>query len=217
MLIRAPSALKKTKCDNVHWYSYLHHCKAYLRSFHVRDRMVKCCKQQSLHLKSKVVLKPTFRLSCLFPFKDKLPLPLKTSVVYKFQCGGCKAIYYGKTAVNLLKFRLVYKCPDGSKPIKAHGAVLRCLATTCRHDLKLIGHTCPAGAFCVFPSYQNLDGFCCPEKAWCPAGTPLPGKDCRDPKSENERCPPETHHCFSGPRGTSCCPLPCPRYSPGQN
>ncbi len=42
-----------------------------------------------------------FRLSGLFPFKDKLPLSLKSSVVYKFQCGGCRAIYYGKTVRHL--------------------------------------------------------------------------------------------------------------------
>ena len=61
-----------------------------------------------------------------------------------------------------------------------------------------------------FPSYQNLEGYCCPETLWCPIGTPLVTKNCKNPMSEEERCPPETHHCFTGTRGTACCPLPCP-------
>ncbi len=72
-----------------------------LSSIHVRDRIVKLCKQQFPQLRCKVVLKPTHRLSDLFPFKDRLPAALKSSVVYKFQCGGCKSIYYGKSIRHL--------------------------------------------------------------------------------------------------------------------
>ncbi len=71
-----------------------------LSSIHVRDRIVKLCKQFP-QLRCKVVLKPTHRLSDLFPFKDRLPASLKSSVVYKFQCGGCKSIYYGKSIRHL--------------------------------------------------------------------------------------------------------------------
>ena len=32
-----------------------------------------------------------------FTFKDKIPVFLRSGIVYKFKCGGCNATYYGKT------------------------------------------------------------------------------------------------------------------------
>ena len=42
-----------------------------------------------------------FQTSCkihnFFTFKGKIPLFLRSGIVYKFQCGSCNATYYGKT------------------------------------------------------------------------------------------------------------------------
>ena len=38
-----------------------------------------------------------FQTKWLFTFKDKIPSFLCSAIVYKFQCGDCNAIYYGKT------------------------------------------------------------------------------------------------------------------------
>ena len=32
-----------------------------------------------------------------FTFKDKIHIFLRSGIAYKFKCGGCNAIYYGKT------------------------------------------------------------------------------------------------------------------------
>ena len=37
------------------------------------------------------------KISNFFTIKDKFPSLLLSSIVYKFQCGGCNATYYGKT------------------------------------------------------------------------------------------------------------------------
>ena len=36
-----------------------------------------------------------------FTFKDKIPVFLRSGIVYKFKCGGCNATYYGKTKRHL--------------------------------------------------------------------------------------------------------------------
>ena len=37
------------------------------------------------------------RVNNFFTFKGIIPLFLSSETVYKFQCGGCNATYYGKT------------------------------------------------------------------------------------------------------------------------
>jgi len=49
----------------------------------------------------KVVYTTSLSLSNLFKFKDKVPKPLRSSIVYKFTCGSCDATYIGKTSRNL--------------------------------------------------------------------------------------------------------------------
>ena len=45
---------------------------------------------------TKVIFKPTARLTNSFLFKDKLPFNLCSNVVYKFSCGRCNATYNGE-------------------------------------------------------------------------------------------------------------------------
>ena len=37
------------------------------------------------------------KTNSFFTLKDKIPSFLRSGIVYNFQCGGCDAIYYGKT------------------------------------------------------------------------------------------------------------------------
>ena len=39
---------------------------------------------------------------CNFTFKDKIPVFLRSGIVYKFKCGGCNAAYYGKTKQHFI-------------------------------------------------------------------------------------------------------------------
>ena len=36
----------------------------------------------------------------IFTFKDKIPVFLRSGIVYKFKCSGCNATYYDKTKRN---------------------------------------------------------------------------------------------------------------------
>lgn len=110
-------------------------------------------------------------------------------------------------------------CPDGSAPLRRlnrNNEYYKCHGQTCPTSqlpfvpprVKL--DSCPDGYYCIFPSYQDADGFCCRDKPYCPMGEPLVGKNCVNPRNEAERCPLETHHCYAAARSTHCCPLPCP-------
>ena len=43
----------------------------------------------------------TFNIGSFFKFKDKIPLTLRSMVVYKYECSSCNAAYIGKTCRNL--------------------------------------------------------------------------------------------------------------------
>ena len=49
-----------------------------------------------------VIFRSPKRIGSLFPFKDRFPTLMRSSVIYKFQCPGCHASYYGKTSRNLI-------------------------------------------------------------------------------------------------------------------
>ena len=42
-----------------------------------------------------------FKIGSFFEFKDRLPAPIRSSVVYKFTCPNCTVGYYGSTYRNL--------------------------------------------------------------------------------------------------------------------
>ena len=43
------------------------------------------------------VFRSKCKISNFFTFKTRIPSFLRPGIVYKFQCGGCSATYYGKT------------------------------------------------------------------------------------------------------------------------
>ena len=49
------------------------------------------------YCKIRLLLQSKCKVSNFYTSKDKIPLFLRSGIVYKFQCGGCIATYYGKT------------------------------------------------------------------------------------------------------------------------
>lgn len=49
----------------------------------------------------RVVFKADFRIRNFFPRKDRLPLRLRSNLVYQYTCGGCNATYIGETTKQL--------------------------------------------------------------------------------------------------------------------
>ena len=53
------------------------------------------------HISLRIVFRPVNRISSFFHFKDRIPMRLRSNVVYKFTCQSCHALYIGKTCQNL--------------------------------------------------------------------------------------------------------------------
>jgi hypothetical protein len=49
------------------------------------------------HISIGVGFRPSCRLSSFFPFKDRIPVALRSHVVYQFTCQCCSALYVGQT------------------------------------------------------------------------------------------------------------------------
>ena len=54
-------------------------------------------KSKLSYCKIRLVFQTKCKVSNFYTSKDKIPLFLRSGIVYKFQCGGCIATYYGKT------------------------------------------------------------------------------------------------------------------------
>ena len=83
-------------------------------SLQSRNRINRVMENKLAHRNLQIVFWSNCKFINFFTFKDKIPILLRSGIVYKFKCGGCNAIYYGKTKpilkseiVNTLKFLLL--------------------------------------------------------------------------------------------------------------
>ncbi len=65
-------------------------------SLQIRTRLASLCKKHFPQVNCRIVLRPASRLCNLFRFKDRVPIALKSKVVYSYKCSGCNAHYYSK-------------------------------------------------------------------------------------------------------------------------
>ena len=70
-------------------------------SLQARTRLVKLFQKSYPACQLSVIFKSTCTLGSFFSFKDKIPKPLLSGVVYKFSCSSCNATYIGKTIRHL--------------------------------------------------------------------------------------------------------------------
>ena len=66
-------------------------------SLQIRTRINGAMKNKLPHSNFRIVFQSKCKLINFFTFKDKIPIFLRSGIVYKFKCGGCNANYYGKT------------------------------------------------------------------------------------------------------------------------
>ena len=66
-------------------------------SLQIRTRINRVMKNKLPHYNFRIVFQSKCKLINFFTFKDKIPIFLRSGIVYKFKCGGCNATYYGKT------------------------------------------------------------------------------------------------------------------------
>ena len=67
------------------------------QSFQLRNRVQKLMKTTFPDQKFRLIFRPQLRLRQFFGYKDRLPLELRSFVVYNYTCSCCAATYYGKT------------------------------------------------------------------------------------------------------------------------
>ena len=72
-----------------------------IHSLQIRTQISRPCNAAFLHLDIRFVFRSLRRISSFFPFKDKVPKYLRSSVVYLFKCRCCSASYVGQTTRHL--------------------------------------------------------------------------------------------------------------------
>ena len=66
-------------------------------SFQICTRINRVMKNKLSRCNFRIVFQAKCKLINFLTFKDKIPVFLRSGIVYKFKCGGCNATYYGKT------------------------------------------------------------------------------------------------------------------------
>ena len=72
-----------------------------IHSLQIRTQINRLCNAAFPHLDIRFVFRSSRRISSFFPFKDKVPKYLRSSVVYLFKCRCCSASYVGQTTHHL--------------------------------------------------------------------------------------------------------------------
>ena len=67
-------------------------------SFQIRTRINRIMKNKLRYCNFRIAFQTKCKLvNFFFTFKDKIPVFLRSGIVYKCKCGGYNATYYGKT------------------------------------------------------------------------------------------------------------------------
>ena len=66
-------------------------------SLQIRTRINCVMKNKLPHCNFRILLQSKCKLINFFTFKYKIPIFLRSGIVYKFKCDRCNATYYGKT------------------------------------------------------------------------------------------------------------------------
>ena len=72
-----------------------------IHSLQIRTQISRLCHVVFPHLDITFVFRSSRRISSFFPFKDKVPKYLRSSVVYLFKCRCCSASYVAQTTRHL--------------------------------------------------------------------------------------------------------------------
>ena len=76
-----------------------------LHSVQIRNQINKLFSSVYTHIQIRCIFRPMAmqRLSTFFRFKDRIPLSLRSRIVYKYKCQCCNALYVGETVRHFHK------------------------------------------------------------------------------------------------------------------
>ena len=72
------------------------------QSLKIRTDLVKLVNRYYPYCKLRVIFNSNNRLRNFFSFKDKVPISVRSLVLYRFTCNSCNAVYIGKTKRHYL-------------------------------------------------------------------------------------------------------------------
>ena len=71
-------------------------------SFEIKTKLCKFVSKNFPQCKWQVIFNSNNRLINFFSFKDKIPLSVRSHLLYRYTCDGCNAVYIGKTRRHFL-------------------------------------------------------------------------------------------------------------------
>ena len=74
-----------------------------VHSSQIRNQINKLFSSAYPHIQIRCIFRPMQRLSAIFRFKDRIPLSLRSRIVYKYKCQCCNALYVGETVRHFHK------------------------------------------------------------------------------------------------------------------
>ena len=78
-------------------------------SFTMRNKIRQILSSSFNHVDFQFVFTNPYNISTFFPFKDRVPLDVQSSVVYEFTCSSCNAGYIGSTTRSFKTRRLEHQ------------------------------------------------------------------------------------------------------------
>ena len=72
------------------------------QSLEIKSKLCKFMSKNFPQCKLQVIFNSNNRIRNFFNFKDKIPLNVRSHILYRYTCDGCKAIYIGKTRRHYL-------------------------------------------------------------------------------------------------------------------
>ena len=72
------------------------------QSFQIKTKLQNFVTKNFPKCKIQIIFNSNNRLRNFFSFKDRIPISVRSHILYKYTCDGCKAIYIGKTKRHFL-------------------------------------------------------------------------------------------------------------------
>ena len=72
------------------------------QSFDIKTKLSKFVSKNFPQCKLQIIFNSNSRIRNFFTFKDKIPLSVRSHILYRYTCDGCNAVYIGKTRRHYL-------------------------------------------------------------------------------------------------------------------
>ena len=120
-----------------------------VHSIHLKKKLNKFLGKIYPHIDLQFIFQSAKRIENFFPFKDRAPSHVRSSIVYKFTCSSCKATYYGKTSRHF-----IVRCRE-HLGVNKKGKNIKGVSSSIRDHIKDTGHNASIDDFCIIDNTSN--------------------------------------------------------------